>query len=193
MHTARLSPSTSTYSRGHDELPALHGSAPISWPCCTSREEAVRPPVADLRRCSGWHQAWPQDSVVSGCRSEGSRIAPGYEFRAHGNEFDGAGPGVAVLTHRPRRALHDLGMWRANPTADYGPLDRAARGKIDLSRGSGGVASFTVRASWWTSAARTSRVSVFVQSIPLARGDGRPDGSCAYFPTGVRGIGYPSK
>ena len=98
------------------------------------------------------------------------------------------------VAYRPELAdLPDQKLWRANPTADYGPLDRAARGKIDLSRGSGGVASFTVRASWWTSAARTSRVSVFVQSIPLARGDGRPDGSCAYFPIGVRGIGYPSK
>jgi len=39
------------------------------------------------------------------------------------------------VAYRPELAdLPDQKLWRADPTADYGPLDRAARGKIDLSR-----------------------------------------------------------
>jgi len=149
---------------------------------------AVPHVVVDERRaCSGPTQLGPPIQASSAVTGFVVTVL------ARTNMDPAPGTSAASTTRTPLADLSDQKLWRANPTADYGPLDRAARGKIDLSRGSGGVASFTVRASWWTSAARTSRVSVFVQSIPLARGDGRPDGSCAYFPIGVRGIGYPSK
>jgi TnpA family transposase len=39
------------------------------------------------------------------------------------------------VDYRPELAdLPDQKLWRINPSADYGPLDQAARGKIDLSR-----------------------------------------------------------
>jgi len=39
------------------------------------------------------------------------------------------------VAYRPELAdLPDQKLWRINPTADYGPLDAAARGKIDLSK-----------------------------------------------------------
>jgi TnpA family transposase len=39
------------------------------------------------------------------------------------------------VDYRPELAdLPDQKLWRINPSADYGPLDQAARGKIDISR-----------------------------------------------------------
>ncbi len=39
------------------------------------------------------------------------------------------------VDYRPELAdLPDQKLWRTNPSADYGPLDQAARGKIDLAR-----------------------------------------------------------
>ena len=37
--------------------------------------------------------------------------------------------------YRPALAdLPDAKLWRTDPAADYGPLDRAARGSIDLDK-----------------------------------------------------------
>ena len=98
------------------------------------------------------------------------------------------------VAYRPELAdLPDQKLWRANPTADYGPLDRAARGKIDLSRVNRHWPDLVrVAASVHSGAISASDVMRMLQrgGNPTQLGDalahfGRIFKPCTYWPTSI--------